>query len=100
MDMGYGEKKMRKRSLISLIILVGVLIGILCGGSTPAQSYELTWWKISGGGGTSAAGSYTISGTIGQPEAGFLSGGIYTLAGGFWGMDFRSFIYLPLILRK
>src|SRR5207249_7170371 len=37
--------------------------------------------------GTSTGGVYSLSGTIGQPDAGGLSqttGGSYTLAGGFW----------------
>ena len=36
------------------------------------------------GGGTSSGGMFTVSGTIGQPDAGTLSGGEYTLRGGFW----------------
>jgi len=54
------------------------------------------WSTIDGGGGTSAGGAYTVSGTIGQPDAawpidqnGFpvhSTGGNYTLVGGFWGI--------------
>jgi hypothetical protein len=51
-----------------------------------AQSYEISWYKIAGGGGTSTNGSYSLSGTIGQVDAGTMSGGGYTLAGGFWGI--------------
>jgi hypothetical protein len=91
---------MKKRFGISLSTIVVVLPIILVFGSIPAQSHEITWWKISGGGGTSAAGTYTISGTIGQPDAGILTGGTYTLVGGFWGMGVQQFIYLPLILRN
>lgn len=50
-----------------------------------AQDYSIDWFKVSGGGGTSTGGVYSVSGTIGQPEAGRLSGGNYTLQGGFWG---------------
>jgi hypothetical protein len=46
--------------------------------------YSIDWYTIDGGGGTSTGGVYSISGTIGQPDAGRLSGGIYTLEGGFW----------------
>jgi hypothetical protein len=49
-----------------------------------AQSYSIDWFTIDGGGGTSTGGVYSISGTIGQPDAGTMSGGNYTLAGGFW----------------
>lgn len=64
--------------------------------------YNLTWSTIDGGGYTwSESGSYTLGGTIGQPDAGVLSGGAYTLAGGFWsGAAARYSIYLPLVLRN
>jgi hypothetical protein len=48
--------------------------------------YSIDWSTIDGGGGTSTGGVYTVSGTIGQPDAGTMSGGNYTLNGGFWGV--------------
>src|SRR5881396_2997907 len=51
-----------------------------------AQSYSIDWFTIDGGGGTSTGGVYSVSGTIGQPDAGRMSGGIYGLDGGFWGL--------------
>jgi hypothetical protein len=72
---------MRKRSTFFLL-LTGLLF------ATPrfatAQSYSITWYKIAGGGGTSSGGNYSLSGTIGQPDAGQMSGGGYSLTGGFW----------------
>jgi hypothetical protein len=50
------------------------------------QSYSIDWYKIAGGGSTSTNGQYSIAGTIGQPDAGVLGGGSYTLQGGFWGV--------------
>ncbi|MCX6922273.1 MAG: hypothetical protein NT154_03495, partial [Verrucomicrobia bacterium] len=35
-------------------------------------------------GGTSTNGQYSITGTIGQPDAGVMSGGNFTLVDGFW----------------
>ena len=50
-----------------------------------AQPFEISWYTIDGGGGTSAGGVYSLSGTIGQPDAGpVMSGGVYSLTGGFW----------------
>ena len=49
-----------------------------------AQPYSIDWYKVSGGGGTSTGGVYSVSGTIGQPDAGMMSGGNYSLTGGFW----------------
>jgi len=50
-----------------------------------AQSYSINWYKIAGGGGTSSNGQYSVSGTIGQQDAsGAMTGGNYSLTGGFW----------------
>jgi hypothetical protein len=39
---------------------------------------------VDGGGGASTGGVYSVSGTIGQADAGTMSGGQFTLVGGFW----------------
>jgi hypothetical protein len=45
----------------------------------------INWYTIDGGGGTSTGGNFTLSGTIGQPDAGpVMAGGNFTLSGGFW----------------
>lgn len=49
-----------------------------------AQTCSIDWLTIDGGGGTSTGGVYTVNGTIGQPDAGKMSGGNYTVDGGFW----------------
>jgi hypothetical protein len=52
-----------------------------------AQTYSIDWSKLSGGGGTSTGGVYTVSGTIGQPDAGgAMTGGNFSLTGGFWSL--------------
>ena len=49
------------------------------------QTYDLSWHTIDGGGAMfTAGGQFTLSGTIGQPDAGGMSGGNFTLIGGFW----------------
>ena len=53
------------------------------------QNFSVDWYKISGGGGTSSGGNFSISGTIGQPDASAnsaLSGGNFSLTGGFWSL--------------
>lgn len=57
---------------------------------------------MDGGGATfSEGGGYSLGGTVGQPDAGVMSGRDYTLAGGFWGGGggAAQYIYLPLVLR-
>ena len=55
--------------------------------TTSAQTYAVDWYKIAGGGGTSTGGVYSVSGTIGQHDAGGpMTGGSYSLTGGFWSL--------------
>ncbi len=61
---------------------------------TLAQQYSVDWYKIAGGGGTSTGGTYSVSGTIGQHDAGGpMSGGNYSLTGGFWAL--LSVVQMP-----
>src|SRR5436189_3631540 len=69
-----------KPLIIALSLLTMISATVL------AQSYSIDWFTIDGGGGTSTGGVYSVSGTIGQPDAGRMSGGNYTLDGGFWGI--------------
>ncbi len=52
-----------------------------------AESLSIDWYTVDGGGGSSSAGEFTLSGTVGQPDAGTLTaaGGGFTLLGGYWG---------------
>jgi len=47
-------------------------------------NFEITWSTIDGGGGKSSGDGYMVIGTIGQPDAGEMSGGDYRVHGGFW----------------
>jgi hypothetical protein len=52
-----------------------------------AQNYSIDWYKVSGGGGTSTGSVYSVSGTIGQPDAGpAMTNGQFTVTGGFWAL--------------
>ena len=98
-----------KRSIILFSIAVVLLIGITTANaqrtndpSSPQSGYDLSWYTIDGGGATfSTGGSYSLGGSIGQPDAGSLSGGSYTLNGGFWGVSIVNYnIYLPLVMNN
>lgn len=92
--------------IASLVLLVSIPVLAQTGGG-----FDLSWHTIDGGGSTSSSDSvYTLSGTIGQPDAGQMSGGDYTLSGGFWVGSLVSEeepdpdpdlieIFLPLIFR-
>lgn len=52
-----------------------------------AQQNTIDWYKISGGGGASTGATYSVTGTIGQPDAGgAMTGGGYSLTSGFWSL--------------
>jgi hypothetical protein len=66
---------------------IPILIGLLILGDGYAQQYSIDWHKVAAGGGTSTSGVYSISGTVGQQDAGGpLTGGSYSLTGGFWAL--------------
>ncbi len=65
-------------------LLITVASVFLTMGVAVAQ-FEITRHTIDGGGVmNSSGGSFEISGTIGQPDAGVLTGGSFELTGGFW----------------
>ncbi len=67
----------------NLIALFGLLIPSL----GFAQPFTLDWSTIDGGGGTSTGSVYSVSGTIGQPDAGGpMTNGQYSVTGGFWAL--------------
>ena len=61
-------------------------LGLLSFPATAPAQYVLDWFTLDGGGGTSTNQTYSLTGTIGQPDAGRLSGAGFTLEGGFWGL--------------
>jgi len=71
----------------SLLVLLGrsrwaAFVLLVC--NTAFAQYSIDWFTVDGGGGTSGAGVYEISGTIGQPDAGSLIAGDYVIDGGLW----------------
>ena len=70
-----------QQTILTLLTIFGAAI------TTPAQTFTIDWFTIDGGGGTSTGGVYSVSGTIGQPDAdGPASGGNYSLTDGFWSL--------------
>jgi hypothetical protein len=95
-----------RKSILARVLLLVCVAALAWGvrGYVSAQSggYDLTWSTLDGGGYMfSAGGGYSLGGTVGQPDAGALSGGSYTLVGGFWGGAMSAYkIYLPVVLRQ
>ena len=65
---------------------VSFVLGALCLGlSSASAQYAIDWFKVSGGGGTSTSGQFSLSGTIGQQDAGGpMTNGQFSVVGGFW----------------
>ena len=81
-------------------ILVLLALFLLAGTALASGPYELLWYSISGGGGASEGGQYALAATVGQPAAHSMSGGQYSLSGGFWsGVPPRFPVYLPIVFR-
>ena len=84
-------------------LLVVLLLAAISVAAAHLEGYSLPWWTSEGGGGDSSGGNYSLSGTIGQPDADSLSGGNYRLEGGFWGGTGAGValqrVYLPLTGR-
>jgi hypothetical protein len=68
-------------------IFPGLIATFVLAVRVSAQSYSIDWYTIDGGGGTSTGGVYSVSGTIGQPDAGVaMTGAGYSVTGGFWSL--------------
>jgi len=89
---------------IALAVVVGLLVVGTAALAQAGGSFDLAWKKVSGGGGKSIGGTYELGGTAGQADAGVLSGGGFSVAGGFWGVGISAppgyKLYLPLIMKK
>ena len=87
--------------LVVALIALNVRVGYAAPNAAPRTTgYTIDWYTIDGGGAQNlTGGTYSLSGTVGQPDAGTESGSAYAMTGGFW-IDFGgNRLYLPLILR-
>jgi hypothetical protein len=68
---------------------LAALLGLtVCSAAASAATLDIEWYTVDGGGATfSTGGTFTLGATIGQPDAGTMTGGTFTLVGGFWGVS-------------
>jgi hypothetical protein len=69
--------KPRLATTIGLLLAAAVAVA-------RAQNYAVDWSTITGGGGTSTAGVYTLTSTISQPTSARVNSSDFTIDGGFW----------------
>ena len=70
--------------MVPLLVLIAALALINRPGFTQEATYSLPWYTFDGGGGRSSGGTLEIIGTAGQPDAGVMAGGEFSVTGGFW----------------
>ena len=79
---------MRTITRLRLALVGAVIAALALVGLALAQGgFDLGWYTVDGGGARSSGGGYTLEGSIGQPDAGTVSGGSYSLQGGYWAID-------------
>jgi hypothetical protein len=96
-------------ALASLVVVITLSVGLLAHAqidgprTSRAGAYSLSWWTVDGGAAALGGEGYSLAGSVGQPDAGVLTGGGYTVGGGFWGggaLAVERRLYLPLVLRR
>jgi hypothetical protein len=90
----------RRRPAVRIFVIVSVALLLLASVALANGGYEIPWFTVDGGGGESTGGGLMLAGTVGQMDAGVLSGGTYTLAGGFWPGAGANFLrFLPIVMK-
>lgn len=74
----------KSKILVPLLALIAALTLINRHGFTQEPTFSLPWFTFDGGGGRSSGSGLEVVGTAGQPDAGTMSGGEFSLSGGFW----------------
>ena len=74
--------------LRNAFFLPAFLLAVLNSQNLIAQNYSVDWYTIDDGGGTSSGGTFSLTGTIGQPDASVLpmTNVQYSVTGGFWAL--------------
>ncbi len=86
--------------LIAVVVASGLLAPIASSVLAAPLAGAIDWWVVAAGGGPSSAGSVAIDSTVGQPITGDSAGSNVTLGAGYWyGVQARSILYLPAVLR-
>ena len=78
---------MSSHNSVRSIGVVILFVSVIFAQSLPAGvggPYVLEWTTIDGGGGTSSGGTYTLTGTIGQPDPAYSESEVFIVMGGFW----------------
>lgn len=87
-----------RRTCITIVLVLGMLL--LASTALAGGPYELLWYSIGAGGGECEGGAYALQASVGQSAGVPMTGGAYSLGGGFWsGVPPVYLRYLPVIFR-
>ena len=78
------QSRLKHATTFQWLRAVFCAVWLLLPGALQAQDFALDWFTVAAGGGESSGGDFELSATIGQPDAGDLLGGDFSIAGGFW----------------
>ena len=73
--------------------LMPPFLAVALAASAAHAQFAIDWYTIDGGGGPAGGGTFTITGTIGQADAGSGTGGSFACTGGFWGVSAAAACY-------
>ena len=95
--------KLKYMLLVLAVFVMGLAMGVRSALAQSGGGYELGWSNV-GAAGTTGGGAYTLDSSVGQPDAGTVSGGSYALSGGFFASPgviniLLERVYLPLVRR-
>jgi hypothetical protein len=95
------KHKIRTVWILAAVVLLLAAATMVSQAQKSGPNYDISWYSMDGGGGMySTGGHYSLGGTIGQPDAGpKMSGGKYSVVGGFWAGMGPNYIYLPVIIK-
>src|SRR5437773_2686222 len=65
--------------------MIPTLAILLASAPAARAQFLIDWYTVDSGGGSSAGGGFSLTGTIGQPDAADQAGGAFQCLGGFWG---------------
>ena len=74
---------MTRRTFAIVGIALVAVLAVTWTALAQTGALDVPWFSADGGGGTSIGGDFTLDGTIGQPDAGRLTGGDFVVEGGF-----------------
>ena len=77
----------RRHLIASLKLGAFLLLGCCCLVLSASAQFSIDWHTIDGGGGTSTGAVFSVTGSIGQPDAGGpMTNSQYSVTGGFWAL--------------